>query len=60
MHTSTPTKHVSNTDKLNIKLTIIPTKHGLSDHILSKPDVIHMHQQKAKTITEMERDIYLK
>ena len=59
-HTATPTKHKPDTDKSNIKHTITPTKHGLPDPILSQPDVIHMHQQKVKTLAEMEREIYLK
>ena len=52
-----PTKHVP---KHNIIHTITPTKHGIPDCILSQPDVIHVHQQKVKTLAEMEREIYLK
>ena len=59
-HTATPTKYVPDTDKSNIEHTITPTKHGLPDPILSQPDVIHVHQQKVKTLAEMEREIYLK
>ena len=47
-------KYVPNTDKSNIKQIITPTKHGLPDNILSRPDVIHVHQQKVKTSAEME------
>ena len=59
-HTSTPTKYVPNNDNSNVKHTITPTKHGLPDPILSKRDVIYVHQQKVKTLAEMEREVRLK
>ena len=59
-HTATSTKHVPNTDESNIKRRITPTKHGLPDPILSQPDVSHVHQQKVKTLAEMEQQVRLK
>ena len=56
-HTCTPTKHVPNTEKSIIKHTITPTQYGLDDSILSQSDIIQVHQQKVKTLAELERKI---
>ena len=53
--TSTPTKHVPNTDIYNIKYTITLTHYRLADSRLSQFDIIHVHQQKEKSVNGVRK-----